>query len=207
MYRKPRFLYFDLGQVILHFSHERMCQQIAHKVGITPEEARGFLFSSEVHLPYERGEMSTTELLGRLEQRFGVALPPNEALQALGDIFWLNTSMIPLLVGLKSAGHRLGILSNTCDAHWEVAHRQFSVLDQLFDVHLLSFRVGAVKPDESIFQIASEQADCAIESLFFVDDLLENVEGARAAGVDAVLYTGVPRLAEDLRKRQVDFRY
>lgn len=207
MYRRPEFLYFDLGKVILHFSHARMCQQVADALGAPVAEVQAFLFSPEVHLPYERGQMSTDELLVHLNRRFDGELQLSAAVAALGDIFWLNAPIVPLLVGLKSAGYRLGLLSNTCDAHWQVATQQFSLLNWLFEVQVLSFCENATKPDAAIYQRAAEKADSDTKELFFVDDLLENVEGARSAGVDAVLFTSVPALAADLRRREIHFRY
>ncbi|MDP1563635.1 MAG: HAD family phosphatase [Pirellulaceae bacterium] len=207
MYRKPAFVYFDLGNVILHFSHARMCQQIADLLGADAAATREFLFSPEIALPYERGRMTTDDLIMRLNDRFQGQLSVPQAKQALGDIFWLNTSIIPLIVGLKSAGFGIGILSNTCDAHWEVARERFSVLDAFFDVQVLSFRVDATKPDPEIYDKAAEVAGCSPHELFFADDLLENVEGARQAGVDAVLFTNTQALANDLRRRHLMFRY
>ena len=36
----PKFLYFDLGRVLLHFSIERMCRQMADVAGIEPGAVR-----------------------------------------------------------------------------------------------------------------------------------------------------------------------
>lgn len=207
MYRRPAFVYFDLGKVLLNFSHARMCQQVADELGHSVQAVQEFLFSPAILLPYERGQISTVELIERINDRFSGRLTLSQAKQALGDIFWLNTTIVPLVVGLKSAGYRIGILSNTCDAHWDLAREKFSILDLLFDVQVLSFRVNATKPDAEIYERAAEMAECSTRELFFVDDLLENVEGARQAGVDAVLYTSTPELAADLRKRHLVFRY
>lgn len=207
MYRRPAFVYFDLGKVLLNFSHARMCQQVADELGQSAEVVREFLFSPAIILPYERGQISTVELLEQLNARFSSRMTLSQAKQSLGDIFWLNTAIVPLVVGLKSAGYRIGILSNTCDVHWELAREKFAILDLLFDVQVLSFQVNAIKPDAEIYAKAAEMAQCSTNELFFVDDLLENVEGARQAGVDAVLYTSTQELAADLRKRHLVFRY
>ncbi len=207
MYRQPRFLYFDLGNVLLHFSHARMCQQVADALNAPVESVREFLFSAQIHLPYERGQITTTALVDELNRRFNGRLTLPEVNTALGDIFWLNTRIVPLLVGLKSAGYRLGVLSNTCDAHWQAARRQFAILDQMFEAHVLSFEVGATKPNTEIYQAAADQVGCDPGQLFFTDDLLENVEGARGAGVDAVVFTSVTSLAADLRRRHLHFRF
>ena len=43
--------------------------------------------------------------------------------------------------------------------------------------------------------------------IFFVDDRPENVDGARQAGFDAVLYEGATHLAKALRRRGLTFNY
>jgi len=207
MYRTPRVIYFDLGNVILHFSHARMCQQVAESLNVAVEPVRQYLFSHEVHFAYESGRITTAEILEELNRRFSGQLTMPEVHRALGDIFSLNTAIVPLITGLKSAGWRLGILSNTCEAHWLAANEKFAVLRQLFDLYVLSFEVKTIKPFPEIYQHAQTLADCSPREMFFVDDLLENVEGARMAGWDAVLFTNVSSLIQDLLRRQVRFRY
>lgn len=212
MYRRPEVIVFDLGKVILNFCHDRMCQQVATRIDQDILAVKAFLFQPELHRAYETGQISTAEVLSRLSGQFACDLQIDDLIQDLGDIFTLNTAIIPLIAGLKAAGWKTGILSNTCDAHWQVATRKFGVLQQWFDFYVLSFQVDAVKPDPEIYHSAVTAAQsvvphCTASQLFFVDDLLENVEGARAAGLDAVLYTSVQNLASDLRKRHVDFNY
>ena len=72
---------------------------------------------------------------------------------------------------------------------------------------MLSFRIGAVKPEVAIFQAAAEMAGCRAEEIFFVDDLPGHVAGARAAGFDAVQFVGAERLAEELRRREIRCNY
>src|SRR5437868_4719938 len=42
-----RFIYFDLGNVLLSFSHERMCAQMAEVAGIDAEAVRRALFEAQ----------------------------------------------------------------------------------------------------------------------------------------------------------------
>ena len=64
-----------------------------------------------------------------------------------------------------------------------------------------------MKPDRAIYTAAAELAGCRPEEVFFVDDLPENVVGARAAGFDAEVFTDVRTLVGDLRRRGVRFNY
>jgi putative hydrolase of the HAD superfamily len=77
----------------------------------------------------------------------------------------------------------------------------------LFEVHALSYRIGAAKPEPAIFAAAAELAGVAPQEVFFTDDLPRHVAGARAAGFDAVQYTSTPQLVAELRARGARFNY
>ncbi len=70
-------------------------------------------------------------------------------------MFQLNVPVIPIVAHLRAAGYRLGILSNTCEPHWEFVHGgRFAIIQKYFDPCILSYRVGASKPEQKIFQVA-----------------------------------------------------
>ena len=54
-------------------------------------------------------------------------------------------------------------------------------------------------------EAAADLAGVAISDIFFVDDLEANVQGAREAGMDAVVFESVDKLAAQLRDRGVRF--
>ena len=61
---------------------------------------------------------------------------------------------------------------------------------------LVSAALGVRKPDARIFDLALARFDAEPANTFFVDDVLENVTGARALGIHAHHYTTVPLLDE-----------
>jgi HAD superfamily hydrolase (TIGR01509 family) len=61
-----------------------------------------------------------------------------------------------------------------------------------------------MKPEARIYQHAILLAGVPAAQVFFTDDRLENVEGARAVGIDAVLFTSTEQLRNDLRSRGID---
>ena len=75
---------------------------------------------------------------------------------------------------------------------------------RLFDDLVLSYQVGAVKPDAAFFEALIERAGHPPEACFFTDDRPENVDGARRFGIDAELFTGVPSLLRSLRARGIE---
>lgn len=203
----PRFIYFDLGMVLLEFSVERMLRQMAEVSGVEFDAVKEILFNKELLKRYETGEVSSREFYEMYCAQTG-ARPDYDALCLAGsDIFSLNVPMLPIVSQLRQAGYRLGILSNTCQCHWEYCSERYRFVVECFHVHALSYRIGAVKPDAAIFRAAAALAECRPEEIFFVDDIPGHVDGAKAAGIDAIIYTSAAALAGELRHRGVRFNY
>jgi len=201
-----RFLYFDLGKVLIDFSFERMYRQMGEVAGIEPGQVQTVL-ASGLQMDYEAGKLDSRAAHAVFCRQTGTQ-PDYEAFSlACNDIFTPIDSMLPVIAQLYHAGHRLGVLSNTCDGHWNYCLRRYTMLRELFSVHALSFEIGAVKPDPAIFRKAAEMAGCRPEEVFYTDDIPGHVTGARSVGLDAVVYQSTPQIVEELRKRYVEFNY
>lgn len=203
----PKFLYFDLGKVLVDFSIPRMLEQMATVSDIKPEAAREAIFGNGLMRLHETGRISSHELYEAFCATTGSRPDYEHLIKAAADIFELNLPVLPLVVQLRQAGYRLGILSNTCDIHWEYCLKRFRIISEGFDVHALSHRIGALKPDAAIYLAAAELAGCSPKEIFFVDDIAGHVAGAQAVGFDAVQFTTAAALAEELRRRGVQFNY
>jgi FMN phosphatase YigB (HAD superfamily) len=204
----PRFIYFDLGNVLLFFDHHRAARQMAEVSGISEELAWQTVFAGDLELRYEAGQLDDRQFYEAF-CREAKCSPDYDALTLAGsEIFQPNYAIVPLVGALQSAGCRLGILSNTSPAHWAYCtNGRYALLDRSFSVHALSFRIGACKPDPRIFAAAAELAGVAPKEVFFTDDIAANVAGAKAAGFDAVQFTTPLVLAQELRQRGLQFNY
>jgi len=203
-----RFIYFDLGNVILHFDFHDAYRQMAQVSGVSADRVRDILQHDQMQVKYEKGELSSAEFHERFCEAAGQRSDRGALLAAFSDMFRVNVPLIPVITQLAAANHRLGILSNTCEAHWEHCYDgRFGSLRNAFDVHVLSYRVRATKPDAKIYEAAVAQAAVPPQEVFFVDDRPDNVQGAQQYGMDAVRYTTVKQLVSDLRQRGVRFNY
>jgi len=204
----PKFIYFDLGQVLLHFDRQRQCQQMAEVAGCSPEVVHRVVFDDGLHWKYEAGELTSQQFYEAFCRQTDTRPPLEALLHANSDIFRMNPTIAALVAALEGAGHRLGVLSNTCESHWNlVTHGRYGILPGAFKQFVLSYEVGASKPDERIFRVAAEKAGCAPQEIFYTDDTPGHVEAAKALGFDAVLYTDTAGLAEELRRRGLEFNY
>ena len=203
----PAFFYFDLGNVLLSFSHERMCQQMAAVAGVSAELVRHALFETpgstrSIQWRFERGDLNVLAVYDHFCETLGVEPNRDELFAAGRDIFTEIGDSIAIVEQLAAAGHRLGIMSNTNPLDWEfVTSGRYPFLNNLFQQHVLSYEVRSMKPEPGIYEHAVRVAGVEPSQVFFTDDRLENVEGAIAAGLDAVLFTTPDKLREDLQER------
>jgi HAD superfamily hydrolase (TIGR01509 family) len=192
-----RTVVFDMGNVLLHFSHERMCRQIASLCGQDAAEVRRWLFDEGWEHAFERGDITADEFHQRIEQRAGRLLDRQRLQSAAAEIFTLNEPLVPVLAQLRSAGLRLVLLSNTHEWHLEYVRGQFDVLNGFHEL-VVSFQVGAMKPEAAIYEAASAALHCAPHEAFYTDDIPAYVDMGRRFGWHAEVFQGVPELLRQL---------
>ena len=195
-------LFFDLGGVLINFSHEKMCRNIAQYCGLDPEIVRTHLFEKKLAEDYERGRIDSKTLYQLFRSLSGKALVFEELMHAASDIFSLKNETPELLEACKRQNLSLFLLSNTCEPHFFHAQKQFDFL-KLFDGFILSYEVGARKPEKKIYDEALRRAQSPSEECFYVDDVSEYVEAAKGFGIDSHLFKEADDLTLVLEKRGV----
>jgi len=187
----------DLGQVLLRFDQERCWVKIL--AACDHPEAR-----SQFREVYTRARIGC----GRTEPEvffqeaaavMGMRLSYAEFCVAWSDMFWEDPKVIEL-ISQAPVRHRI-VLSNTNAIHWSWVRQQYGHVLSRFDHSLASHECGVEKPEAEIYRIAMAHTGLPASAHLFIDDLAENVEGARAVGMDAVLHTDATRLREELRGR------
>ena len=156
MSKPPKFLYFDLGNVVLPFDYLVAVRQMADVAGVPPAVIQEVVFDSGLEIAYEQGDLTTEQFYEAFCQRIGKRPDLEALLVASSDMFQLNKAVADLILQLRNAGHRTGLLSNTCEAHWRFCvDRKFPILQQLFEVTALSYELRAMKPDPAIYRAAA----------------------------------------------------
>jgi epoxide hydrolase-like predicted phosphatase len=97
-----------------------------------------------------------------------------------------ETSMIEALPRARAAGLKTGLISNS----WGHGRYDRDSFGRLFDAVVISGEVGLYKPQPEIFRLGAERVGLDPSRCVFVDDLVENSEGAEAVGMTAVLHRG-----------------
>jgi glucose-1-phosphatase len=200
-------LIFDFGNVVAFFDYRKACETYGRRLGISGdsflERVKSVGFSPLVQR-YESGQITAEEFSRGVCDLAGLEIPHEEFAAAWSDIFWLNEPIARLVASLKRLGYTLVLGSNTNDLHATQFRRQFAETLAHFDRLVLSYEVGHIKPSAEFYLTCVEAAGATPETSVFIDDVPENVEGARAAGLHGVVFRDVPTLLEDLRARGVE---
>ncbi|MEW4488544.1 HAD family phosphatase [Thalassoglobus sp. JC818] len=193
---------FDLGNVLLNFSHEKMCRQIAALFDVSADEVQEVFLSSGIYAEFDRGQLTEQDVLRQLEQRFGRDVALSNLQQAAGDIFEPNLEMHSLLRDLRKRGLRTVLLSNTCVTHIEWIRQHYETLSLMDDL-VLSYEVGASKPDAAIFDAALEKIQCEPSECLYTDDIAGHIEAGRQHGLQVELFTTAEKFKTALHKHGI----
>ncbi len=99
-----------------------------------------------------------------------------------------------VLEDLKSTGHRVFGLTNWGAETWPVAKTVHPELIDAFEDVVVSGDEKLLKPDVRIYETLTNRNGLQPGECTFIDDSPKNVEGARAAGWNAVHFTGADEL-------------
>ena len=204
-----KFVFFDLGNVLVLFSEQQLAMQVAEVAECSVQHVFQTVFEKEHHRQYECGAISEDEYYELLCHDLGCRPDQTRLENAMCDIFVLNHEILPLLEILGQKNIPRGILSNVGPSHWRHCRKNFPELfDAIPSNRLASFEVGAAKPDRKIFEAAHNQAALVVPNIqrcevLFIDDMLPNISAAKEFGWDAVQYVGTEQLRSELKNRGV----
>lgn len=187
---------FDFGGVLCFHPTKEQIARAAAECAMEPREFVAALWKNRLVYdggldPYQywRG---VAEIAGR---RFDDALIAR-MIEAEID-FWsrLDERVLAWIGQLRAAGLRIGILSNLPSPLGKRLRERAGFLDH-FDHVTFSFELRVVKPQREIYEEAVRGLGVAADEALFIDDRPENIEGARAAGLRAELYSTWENFAE-----------
>jgi len=149
----------------------------------------------DLMLAEDLGHVDATEIVARYSELTG--LPKSDVEQQLYGVRLVrNEALLDYAESLRTT-YKLGLLSNVSpgamDKYFTQAERA-----KYFDAVVVSAEVGLIKPQPEIYKLMAERLGVAPNEAIFIDDLPANCEGARATGMQALVYAGMRDLQPDL---------
>ncbi|HCL00562.1 MAG TPA: hypothetical protein DHW42_10725 [Candidatus Marinimicrobia bacterium] len=186
-------IFFDLGNVLVHVDKDLAIREIANLPGFDLNMVMQ-IAASNIETAFEKGLFSIAGYIGELQQQYDVLhdITAEQLVAIWQKPFTINQPVWKLVPTLKRQAAVI-LLSNTNELHIRAIEEKYSLLKEL-DNAVLSFQVGARKPEELIYREALKIAAADPDECLFIDDLPENVAAARQMGIHSHRFETVARL-------------
>ena len=185
---KIKHLIFDMGNVLMRYDPE-----IPLKKFVKTEKARNLirreLFEGPEWVEADRGMISEEEMYESVARR----IPEKYHEELKKCVYEWIICMKPLEKSVKLCedarkwGYQTYVLSNAAQSFYEYFPKFYRMED--FDGVVVSSDVHLIKPDVRIYAYLLEKYHLNPEECLFLDDREDNVEAARKAGMQSMLFT------------------
>ncbi|HSS27544.1 MAG TPA: HAD family phosphatase [Usitatibacter sp.] len=193
-----RALLFDLGGVVMGLDWNRC---FAHWAAASASDAATLRSRYSFDTAYRRhevGEIGELDYYRSLRDSLGIDIPDDEWARGWGAVFTEEIEPVTRLIAQVKDRVPVYGFSNTNAAHQRTWSSNFGPAIALFREIFTSHELGVRKPERESFQRVSERIGVAPPAILFFDDTPENVEGARRAGLQAVLVRSPEDVAQAL---------
>ena len=196
-------IFFDIGGVLLHIRPEKMIKKISSITDI-PFDIVKNSFPEEAHDAYERGQMPDYDWYQSCKNSLPDrnSLTENQFWAAWSMLLGDETDVVDILIRLKRS-FKIWLLSNTNSRHIKNEVEGNYVFPNLVNGAVYSYDVGCRKPEKKIYQLACETAKVDPESCVFIDDLKDNIIGAKRAGLNGIHYRNTNDLLNELKRYNI----
>jgi putative hydrolase of the HAD superfamily len=197
-----RAVIFDYGEVLSQPANPAAHRNLV-RIADLPQEVFDKLYWA-YRLDYDAGILNSSTYWEKIAAEAGTEFTASqmEEIATLDAQMWmdLNEAMLAWAGEIKRSGLLIGILSNMGEGVLRAMRRNFSWLDD-FDMHVWSYELGIVKPDPAIYIEAVRRLRVEPGEALFIDNLEDNVVGAKAAGLHSVVFRDIEQLSQELREQ------
>ena len=172
---------FDIGKVLLDFDYGIFVRRMAPRTRMDVPALDAFLNQSPLLAQYESGHLTSPEFFVVVQKETGFDGTEPEFAAHFEDIFTPIDEVISLHATLAASGLPTYTLSNTNEMAVRYISRTYDFW-QMFNGHVLSYEVGALKPEEKIYEALEELSDLNGEEIIYLDDRSENCAAGSERG-------------------------
>jgi glucose-1-phosphatase len=193
---------FDLGGVILDFSHKIIANKLSNISVRNETEIFDFIFKSGIEKLYDTGKISSQEFYKEVKVFLNSDISYETFSVIWQEIFYEKPEMTEFLRLLKKNNYQIVLLSNTNELHFNYCLNKYPILN-IFDKYFLSYQLGFRKPDSEIFNRLILELNNKTEELLFIDDVVENITAANHFGINTIHYVSHDYFLQKMRELNI----
>jgi FMN phosphatase YigB (HAD superfamily) len=180
---------FDFGNVLCEVDRMSFACRAAPFSRLSPEAFDAAIWNGRLEVAHETGALDSMGYYKAIAAETG--LSPDYSYERFVEdyksIIKPNPDGEAGLVEAKNLGARTFILSNTSWLHGCTIFGN-EVLATIPELHILSFKVGIMKPDPRVWRILLGYARLEARECIYVDDAPKNCEASEKLGFATILY-------------------
>lgn len=190
----------DLAGVLTVFDRRPRLAALARLSGLSESDVGERLYGSGFVGSADAGAVDAEGVRAGIAARLELDCGTDEMEAAWMAAFTENPAALAVLDGLQPA-LVVALLSNNDALVGSLLGEHLPGVVARCDAVLVTGVLRAQKPDPRAYARALEALGVAASACLFVDDSPDNVDGARAVGIDSVLYTAPAELAAEFEAR------
>ena len=188
---------FDLGRVLVDVDLTKGIFKYTQQANPKSEkQILDTLMNDSFYQDYASGKFTAEQFQREFCRRLNLDFDFEAFKREWNGVFKTIQGMEALVAKLSTT-YKIGLLSDIGPLHWEHLKNTLPVLKR-FKKPVLSYKIGFLKPDKSTYLKAAESVQTEPQSCLFIDDREVNVQGAKKAGMQAIVFRGIEQLSRDL---------
>ncbi len=193
--KQIRAIVFDLGGVVVHGGYLDFLKHFCTTC-MTPEGKKQV---ARLERQANLGNLTEREFLRKLRWIFGLHLSVSRMHDLIVDHMQTDKRLAHLIPKLKKT--RIALFSNSIgNMAVEVLHKRHLNSHRLFGRVFISSRLHLVKPDQKAYHYILRALKVKPREALMVDDRLVNIQGARKAGMEGIVYKNSAQFRRAIRK-------
>lgn len=192
-------LLFDLGGVMIDIDFGRV---FAHWAEFGPYSAaqigQRFVLDETYHR-YERGEIDDASFFDHVRRALDLDASDEQIRDGWNAVFVAQNEPVLGMVRQVSRSLPIYAFTNTSRSHQTAWSTAYPDVVGAFRRIFSSAEMGMRKPDRAAFEAVTLAIGHAPRSILFFDDLASNIDGARAAGLQAIQVSGPQDVRDGLQ--------
>ena len=190
---------WDIGGVLERTEDPAPRENLAKRLGIETRDLAHLIFGHSDNFRVQRGEISMNDHWKNVADTLNIT---EDELAVVREEFFggdrLDMELVNYIRQLKH-DYCTAVLSNYM-SHLRHRITEEWQIDDAFHHLFISAEVGHMKPHPEIYSLVLETLGYAPEETVFIDDFIENIEGAGEVGIRGILFQNPEQVKMELNK-------
>ncbi|MCH6558196.1 MAG: HAD family phosphatase [Nitrospirae bacterium] len=183
--RSIKAVIWDCGGVLVRTEDPSGRRKWEQKLGLSPFDIDRVVLEGKPWVQAQCGEISEEEYWNAVRLHLDL---DEKAIRDLRRDFYMGDRVNPVVLDLVTRfrpHYKQAVLSNAAPSLLETLRERFHIA-HLFDVIVTSASIGVMKPDPRAYRAALDALNLRAEQTIFIDDLHENIQGAKQLGMHVI---------------------